>query len=207
MAGDRPLDWGNQAHTELATRLPPLLSSFHTSRASVSLQLCGFFVYLKACVVPSAPGRPSEGRLQTGHQVCMSHRATRVTKCVDEYRYVCVVIFYFLLFALKSHFPMHDPSSKSILWYKNLPSSDPLHQNKPAPLPSSPSKSAPMSCSGAGRQRPCPLKTLHHNPPSAPSLSTLWGGCSGFLGCYYWDASCSTYDPSVQTCSVSQASA
>lgn len=137
---------------------------------------------LKACVVPSAPGRPSEGRLQTRHQVCMSHRATRVTKCVDEYRYVCVVIFYFLLFALKSHFPMLDPSSKSILWYKNLPSSDPLHQNKPAPLPSSPSKSAPMSCSGAGRQRPCPLKTLHHNPPSAPSLSTPWGGLLRFLG-------------------------
>lgn len=63
--------------------------------------VCGFFV-----CVPSAPGRPREGRLPTGHQVCMSHGAPRVTKCVDEYRYACGVIFYFLLFALKSHFPM-----------------------------------------------------------------------------------------------------
>lgn len=165
---------------------------------------------LKACVAPSAPGRPREGRLQPGHQVCMSHRAPRVTKCVDEYRYVCVCGYFFIFYYLHlSHiFLCSDPSSKSLLWYKSLPSSsDPLHQNKPAPLPSSSSKSAPLSCPEAGRRRPCPLKTLHHNPPSAPSLPAPWGRRSGFLGCYYGNASCSTYHPSAQTRSVSRASA
>lgn len=63
-------------------------------------------------------------------------------------------------------------------------------------------KSSPASCSEAGGERPCPLKTLHHNPPSAPHPPLSLGGCSGFLGCYYWNASCSTYSLSVQTCSV-----
>ena len=31
------------------------------------------------------------------------------------------------------------------------------------------------SCSEAGGERPCPLKTLHNNPPSTPILLSPWG--------------------------------
>lgn len=48
---------GNQAHTGLATGLLQLLSSFHASRASVSLQLCVWFF----CVCPFCSG-PAQGR-------------------------------------------------------------------------------------------------------------------------------------------------
>lgn len=73
-------------------------------------------------VLSPALGQPRERRLQTGCQVCVNHRNTRVSKCVDEYRYVCVWLFFiFLLFAplhLSHIFLPSDPSSKSILWYK-----------------------------------------------------------------------------------------
>lgn len=36
-------------------------------------------------------------------------------------------------------------------------------------------KRGPASCSEAGGERPCPLKTLHNNPPSAPVLLSPWG--------------------------------
>lgn len=55
--GGRATGLGNQAHTGLATGLLQLLSSFHASRASVSLQLCVWFF----CVCPFC-SRPAQGR-------------------------------------------------------------------------------------------------------------------------------------------------
>lgn len=58
---------------------------------------------------PSVPGLPGERRLQFGCQVYVNRRHRQVPKRVDEYGYVCVVIFYFFIIcsiALKSHFPI-----------------------------------------------------------------------------------------------------
>ena len=58
--------------------------------------------------VVSALGQPRESSSVWVPGVCESSH-TRAPECADEYRYVCVVIFYFFIIcsiALKSHFPI-----------------------------------------------------------------------------------------------------
>lgn len=99
-------------------------------------------------------------------------------KCIYEYRCVCVWLFFiFSLFAplhLGHIFLSSDPSSKSILRCKI--SHHLIHSTEINQLPCRHLlKSAPASFSKAGRERPCPLKTLHDNPPAPPILFPPWG--------------------------------